>query len=91
MNTEIFTLEYNEEQGVFHHNHGQHEESTNGWIAVVPRCTLQYSFFYEKVCIHVFGEPDYNSYVPKWKMTAKQAKEGASIARELYLMIKKNP
>lgn len=29
-----FVLEYNEKQGCFHHNHGNSEPETHGWVTI---------------------------------------------------------
>jgi hypothetical protein len=46
MNSKYFDLEFNEKQQQWHHNHGQNEENTNGWVTIIPNCcyTLEEQF-----------------------------------------------
>ncbi len=60
-----FILEYNTEQGAFHHNHyGLHmiEKNSYGWFSVIERCTDSIGYLFE-----MFIERDFNkNYTKKY-------------------------
>ena len=44
---DLFTLEFNEDQQMFHHNYGKSKHNTHGWFTVTDFCSDRESRIFE--------------------------------------------
>jgi len=56
--THTFTLEFNEEQQQWHHNHGQHPEGSNGFVVILRDCNSFHSVAHSHILTIWTPEPN---------------------------------